>query len=137
MVSLPERSVTCCEWVRGRDGGRQRGVRDGFTGNLRLGFGSRPKALGRAGVRRGARDTHHERVVERREDVRDTEHVLALAGVGQVGLDFLHDGGSHRFFRVSLRERCGTREVSEVRDRATETRAEANARRVFARALSR
>jgi hypothetical protein len=69
--------------------------------------------------------------------VRDTEHVLALAGVGHVGLDFLHDGGSHRFFRVSLRERCGTREVSEVRDRATETRAEANARRVFARALSR
>lgn len=137
MVSLPERSVTCCEWVRGRDGGRQRGVRDGFTGNLRLGFGRRPKAPGRAGVRRGARDTHHERVVERREDVRDTEHVLALAGVGQVGLDFLHDGGSHRFFRVSLRERCGTREVSEVRDRATETRAEANARRVFARALSR
>ena len=103
MVSLPERSVTCCEWVRGWYGGRQRAVRDGFTGNLRLGFGSRPKALGRAGVRRGARDTHHERVVERREDVRDTEHVLALAGVGHVGLDFLHDGGSHRFFRVSLR----------------------------------
>lgn len=32
---------------------------------------------------------------------------------------------------------CGTREVSGVRDRAMETRAEANARRVFARALSR
>jgi hypothetical protein len=32
---------------------------------------------------------------------------------------------------------AGTREVSEVRDRATEARAEATAMRVFARALSR
>ena len=60
MVSLPERSVTCCEWVRGRDGGRQRGVRDGFTGNLRLGFGRRKSATGRPvyAAGRGIRTTN-------------------------------------------------------------------------------
>ena len=50
------------------------------------------------------RDTHHEGVVERREDVRNTEHVLALARVGEVGLPLLHHRGSSRF-RISLEKR--------------------------------
>ena len=59
------------------------------------------------------RDTYHEGVVERREDVRNTEHVLALARVGEVGLPLLdHRGGSR--FRISLREEEGRR--SEVSD---------------------
>ena len=49
------------------------------------------------------RDTYHEGVVERREDVRNTEHVLALARVGEVGLPLLHHRGGSRF-RISLRE---------------------------------
>ncbi len=60
------------------------------------------KAYRYAGNCRATRYTHHKRVVERREDVRHAEHMLALAGVGQVGLDFLHHGGRDRFFRVSL-----------------------------------
>jgi hypothetical protein len=50
------------------------------------------------------RDAHHEGVVERREDVRDAEHVLAVARVGHVGLNLLHDRGGDLLFFFSLRE---------------------------------
>jgi hypothetical protein len=92
-------------------GGVSSGVeRDGSC----LGFAFRNRARPcrrKSPLRKG---THHERVVERREDVRHAEHVLALARVGHVGLDFLHHGGRDGFFDFSLRGvgRCGSFVVS-------------------------
>ena len=58
-------------------------------------------------------------------------------GLGRWGLISSTTGAATGSSVSACGSDAGTREVSEVRDRATETRAEATARRVFARALSR
>ena len=87
-VSLPDRSVTCCEGRAACGAGCQGSQSPSPGGAARRPVTAQNDAA--CDRRHCWSEAHHEGVVEAREDVRNPEDVLALTGAGAQGHVLLH-----------------------------------------------